>query len=415
MPCAFRLDRPSPHGNLDPRCQFNEAEESLAEFAGEIWCRFHLPMEAAGAASSKSEWGSSDSRQFYNDLIGFARKGAPQIDLTGVVFAKHQDFQGLPKNTPYIFCSSHIPEKADITRFQFGEETTFWCAAVGSGVKFGDTQFAARTSFEGAHFGDSSSLRNAHFGDNCVYSNTEFGDGVDFEHAHFGKGASFVSARLGKNAKFVSAPFKSDCSFVRAIFSDGAKFTNAEFEGVSFENDEFGQRLDFDNSRTGTYVNFDHAVFGDGANQSKSVFAAWPSFVHTTFGKGVALESSRFDRYAEATDSSFGDDAIFMGATFAREALFSSTKCWRRDNFKGAVFVDEVSFDECSFRDHSGFSAASWTRPGKDDFGVIGFSHAHFDGHVSFTNRRFGGPTVFRPAIFEKAPDFHWAELHQGT
>ena len=49
----------------------------------------------------------------------------------------------------------------------------------------------------------------------------------------------------------------------------------------------------------GNYVKFDNAVFGDGANLSKSVFAAWPSFVHTTFGKGVAFESSRFGRYAE--------------------------------------------------------------------------------------------------------------------
>ena len=104
-----------------------------------------------------------------------------------------------------------------------------------------------------------------------------------------------------------------------------------------------------------------------------------------------------------------------MGATFDREARFSSTKFGRRANFKGAVFVNEVSFDECSFGDHADFSAASWTRPGKDDFGVIDFSHAHFDGQVSFTNRRFGDPTVFRPAIFEKAPDFHGAELHQGT
>jgi hypothetical protein len=37
-------------------CQFAVPDDELIEFAGQVWCPFHLPIRAGEAESEKAEW-----------------------------------------------------------------------------------------------------------------------------------------------------------------------------------------------------------------------------------------------------------------------------------------------------------------------------------------------------------------------
>lgn len=61
MPCAFFFDRQDWDLETDEpvsvrsTCQFDEPDDSLIEFDGNSWCKFHLPVEdSQGSRSPKA-------------------------------------------------------------------------------------------------------------------------------------------------------------------------------------------------------------------------------------------------------------------------------------------------------------------------------------------------------------------------
>jgi len=132
------------------------------------------------------------------------------------------------------------------------------------------------------------------------------------------------------------------------------------------------------------------------------------SFAFVTFTGAAWFDKTTFTR-----DPSF-DEATFTGA-----AIFDKTTFTGDARFDEATFTGAAWFDKTTFTGAANFHSSGNTYGEKDlkanVFPYAYFKGTYFGGMVSFVNRRFLQPAVFRHCVFERAPEFHGCTLHQGS
>ena len=137
------------------------------------------------------------------------------------------------------------------------------------------------------------------------------------------------------------------------------------------------------------------------------------------YGKERPFPSVRFRKAAFSGYASFSE-AAFSGDAYFRKAVFSGIA-----DFSGAAETPGIGGRRYDMRltgtpneDSAWQVEGEAVLPAKSScstFQFISFSGATFGKAIDFNNRRFTDTTRFRGTIFERAPKFHNAVLHQDT
>ncbi|GJL49772.1 MAG: hypothetical protein NPIRA01_09990 [Nitrospirales bacterium] len=214
------------------------------------------------------------------------------------------------------------------------------------------------------------------------------------------------------------------------VFPGKVEFRNVEIPAVSFYQVTFTDHVWFSGSTFTSNATFEAATFIDGARFNETIFNGHAWFKETTFNGDASFEGTTFKRLAWFEETTFNGDASFQAATFIACARFDETIFKGHARFDKTTFTRQASFDETTFNGEAWFEETTFngdvsfpssgnTYGGEEVkakvFPCANFQGAFFGGSVSFVNRRFLQPTVFRHCVFERAPEFHGCTLHQGT
>ena len=230
-----------------------------------------------------------------------------------------------------------------------------------------------------------------------------------------------------------------------AIAAEGEDDRLADLTGGVFPG-----RIDFtryDKEHPFPPVSFHRAAFSGDADFSEAAFSGYASFREAAFSRYADFSEAAFSGYAYFHEAAFSGRAYFREAAFSGDAYFSEAAFSGYAYFREAAFLGDASFSEAAFSGYANFPGAAkatgrggrrydmrltgapgddgaWAAkgealspatPSRSRFQRIDFSGCTFGGPADFNNRRFTDTTSFRGAVFERAPKFHNANLHQDT
>ena len=201
-------------------------------------------------------------------------------------------------------------------------------------------------------------------------------------------------------------------------------WTRPTCPALSFRHMEFGGEAAFKGARFSGEVTFSGTQFAGKADFSETIFPKNIDFSSCVFKSEVSFVVARVIGKARFRLVQFHGPAYFVLITFEREAYFSDCR-FQSLNFQGARFNATAWFQDAAFSEMVKLSRAKFYAGaffgvfGSDEErrkvrGIFDCDEAIFSA-ADFTNREFCGRTDFSRAVFETAPRFHGARLHQDT
>jgi hypothetical protein len=259
---------------------------------------------------------------------------------------------------------------------------------------------------------------------------------LTLQYSHFGGGDHFVGTKFEGDTTIETSSFRELCSFAGSHFT-GAFRMNSEVRGLDFTNSVFDEDalLNVSDSHSKEQLSFDKIVCNKGftfepsENCSSAIVLTNGTFrgrfrIKGDLRNGLDLSRSNFCEKASI-------DGWIRGPLLARECTFASKAAFGQTAFEGvvdfsksifrseAVFASRYSnyarFEDCTFVGKADFSSPIDKDDDARNFQAIGFTGSRFLAPVLFTNRAFHSTTNFQDCVFEVAPEFHGATLHQDT
>ena len=146
----------------------------------------------------------------------------------------------------------------------------------------------------------------------------------------------------------------------------------------------------------------------------RAAFSGDASFREAAFSGDADFSEAAFSGYADFREAAFSGDADFRESAFSGDANFSgAAKATGRGGRRYDMRLTGAPGEDGAWAAKG--EALSPATPSRSTFQRIDFSGCTFGGPADFNNRRFTDTTSFRGAVFERAPKFHNANLHQDT
>lgn len=214
----------------------------------------------------------------------------------------------------------------------------------------------------------------------------------------------------------------ANCRFL--TIQENFIWTRPTCPALSFRHMEFGGEVAFKGARFSGEVNFFGTQFARKVYFSETIFPKNIDFRSCVFKGDASFVGARVFGKALFRSAHFHGPAYFVLITFEDDAYFLDCQ-FQSLNFQGAIFNSSASFQDAAFSGMVKFTRAKFH--GGAFFGVQGSDDERrkvrgtFDcdeaifSWADFTNREFCGRTNFSRAVFETAPGFHGAKLHQDT
>lgn len=197
------------------------------------------------------------------------------------------------------------------------------------------------------------------------------------------------------------------------------RYVKDELPEVSFRRARFGKRCDFDRINFAGSASFKEVRFTGDAWFSNANFSTLVYFDEIVVAGTAWFSGTTFGGNARFLKARFGEKAYFSAAIFAKLAEFHDAIFEQDVTFSDAVFSHAVYFRPTTFKGNADFSGSLSSKEGaecRDAFPKLAtFHRSRFGGRAVFINRRFLSTTVFGGVVFEVAPEFHNAVLHQDT
>lgn len=203
-------------------------------------------------------------------------------------------------------------------------------------------------------------------------------------------------AKFKRSVWLIGLTFRGKVDLSSTVFHGGLFIKDCIFEhDISFYEALFHDYVIFTNVRIGGFAQFRNGVFNRGAVFRDVLFDSDARFRRCRFWDRVEFDDSHFSRRANFFSTVFGNDVSFRNTTFGSTVSFGHSTYYRDADFS------------CS-------GAGKSDDSGSKRFEVREFNASIFGGRAIFNNRSFTEPTNFRKTIFNQAPEFHGAALHQG-
>jgi hypothetical protein len=206
------------------------------------------------------------------------------------------------------------------------------------------------------------------------------------------------------------------------VFPAGPNFrdyTKESLPEISFRRAKFGDGCSFENVTFAGYARFETATFAGSSWFARAYFETVADFEQIVIAGTAWFNEVNFGSNARFIGAKFADQAYFHDATFRALAQFHDAIFEKDVTFAGAAFGHAVYFRPTEFRgdaDFRGSSPSEGKAACRDAFPKLAtFHRSRFHGRAVFTNRRFLDSTHFGDVVFEVAPEFHNAILHQDT
>ena len=185
------------------------------------------------------------------------------------------------------------------------------------------------------------------------------------------------------------------------------------FGDAIFEGAQFAGKVIFTGTRFTKKVDFSEAIFKD-MDFSSCVFNGETSFNATRVIGKARFNLAQFHGPAYFVLMTFESDAYFPDCRF-QDLNFQGARFNRNAWFMDVTFSGMVKFSRAKFYGGAVFSVTGSNEERGKVQSIFDCDEAVFLSRADFTNREFCGRTDFSHAVFETAPIFHGAKLHQAS